>query len=115
MRCAASDAAARVTITGTAAHRISLQVEAPRGGILVSSEVFYPGWQTRIDGAPAPTLLVDTAFRGAVVPAGTHAVEMVFVPRSFQLGLLVSLAALLATTWIWWPRRRSAAVPAGDP
>ena len=96
----------------SAPHAIRLRVTAPRDAILVSSEVFYPGWTTRIDGAEAPTLEVDTAFRGTVVPAGTHEVEMVYVPRSFRIGLGVSVAALLVTLLVWWPRTRDDARPA---
>ena len=108
----ASAAAARragaqpgVTITSSAPHRITLHVEAPRPGVLVSSEVFYPGWQTRIDGALVPTLLVNTAFRGAPLPAGTHDVELRFVPRSFQLGVGLSVVSLLIVAVMWRPRR----------
>jgi len=103
---------ARVEVVHRAAHAIVLRVTTPRDAILVSSEVFYPGWTTRIDGADAPTLLVDTAFRGTVVPAGTHQVEMVYVPRSFRIGAGVSLAAVLVCVLLWWPRARTAARPA---
>lgn len=101
-----------VEVLSRAAHAIRLRVTAPRDAILVSSEVFYPGWTTRIDGADAPTLEVDTAFRGTVVPAGTHVVEMIYVPRSFRIGLGVSVAALLVALLIWWPRTRDDARPA---
>jgi len=97
----------RVSLLGRSAHEVRLEVETPHPAVLVSSEVFYPGWQTRIDGVPATTLRVNTAFRGAVVPAGNHTVEMVFVPRSFHLGLALSLAALAAAAVLWWPRRRA--------
>lgn len=101
-----------VEVLSRAPHAIRLRVTTPRDAILVSSEVFYPGWTTRIDGALAPTLEVDTAFRGTVVPAGTHEVEMVYVARSFRVGLGVSVAALLVACLLWWPRTRDDARPA---
>jgi hypothetical protein len=102
----------RVEVLSRSAHAIRLRVTTPQDAILVSSEVYYPGWTTRVDGADAPTLLVDTAFRGTIVPAGTHDVEMVYVPRSFRIGAGVSLAALLVAILLWWPRARAHARPA---
>ena len=102
----------RVEVVSRSAHAIRLRVTTPQDAILVSSEVYYPGWTTRVDGADAPTLLVDTAFRGTVVPAGTHEVEMVYVPRSFRIGAGVSLAALLVVVLLWWPRARADVRPA---
>lgn len=104
--------AGTVEVLSRAPHAIRLRTTTPREAILVSSEVFYPGWTTRIDGADAPTLEVDTAFRGTVVPAGTHEVEMIYVPRSFHVGLGVSIAALLVACFVWWPRTRGVAPPA---
>lgn len=95
-------------------HRIRLRTTTPREAILVSSEVFYPGWTTRVDGRDAPTLLVDAAFRGTIVPPGSHEVEMVYVPHSFQIGLGVTILALLVGVAVWRPRRaaRDVARPA---
>lgn len=95
----------RVEVRSRTPHAITLAIDAPAPAVLASSEVFYPGWETRVDGAPAPTLLVNTAFRGTVVPAGRHEVVMEYVPRSFRLGLGLSLATLLAVVALWWPRR----------
>lgn len=87
------------------AHAIRLEIETPEPAVLASSEVFYPGWTTRIDGAPAPTLRVNTAFRGTLVPTGKHVVEMIYVPRAFHLGLALTVASLLIAIVIWRPRR----------
>jgi uncharacterized membrane protein YfhO len=77
--------------------------------------VFYPGWQTRIDGVAAPTLLVDTAFRGTVVPAGKHQVEMIYVPRSFYAGVAVSLVSLLVFAFLLRPPQSREASADGAP
>ncbi|HEY8515792.1 MAG TPA: hypothetical protein VIS07_09805 [Candidatus Binatia bacterium] len=102
---AASSGATRVRVEDRSAHAVRLRVTAPQPAVLVSSEVFYPGWQTRIDGEVAPTLLVNTAFRGVVLPAGEHEVEMVYVPRSFHLGVAVTVVSLLAAALVLRPRR----------
>jgi hypothetical protein len=85
-----------VGIVRRAPHEIELAVDAPEGGLLVTSEAAYPGWESRLDGRVVDTLLVNTAFRGVALPPGAHRVTMKYVPRSFHLGALLSLAALLA-------------------
>ncbi len=58
-------------------NRITVQAEGP--GLLVLSEVAYPGWQVRVDGLPAPLLTPAGVLRGVLLPAGRH--EVVFVYR----------------------------------
>jgi hypothetical protein len=89
-------ATASVEVENEEAHRIDLRVKAPRGGLLVSGEVDYPGWEASVDGMPAPVLRTNFAFRGVAVPPGTHRVSHAFVPRSFRAGAVVSLIAAVA-------------------
>ena len=63
---------------------------------LVTSDVYYPGWQARIDGKETVLYRADYALRGVVVPAGDHVVFFEYKPRSFRLGALISLLSLLA-------------------
>ncbi len=76
-------------------ERIELRVRSPRPALLVTSEVFYPGWDTLVDGRRTETLLVNGAFRGAFVPPGEHRVVLQFVPRSFYVGLGITVAAVV--------------------
>ena len=85
-------------------RRIDLRVRSARGGLLVGSEVDYPGWEALVDGTTVPVLRTDVAFRAVAVPPGEHRVSFVFVPRSFRLGLMVSAVAALAIAWINRPR-----------
>jgi uncharacterized membrane protein YfhO len=72
--------------------------------VLVTSEVHYPGWESLVDEEPADTLLVNTAFRGVAVPPGTHRVRMTYVPRSFHVGVAVSLlSAMGLAVWLRRP------------
>jgi hypothetical protein len=88
--------AAAVSVVRYEPHAVELDVRSG-GGVLVSSEAFYPGWDSLVDGEPAETLRVNTAFRGVAVPAGRHRVTMEYVPRSFAAGLVLSGVALGVT------------------
>ncbi len=84
-----------VRLVSFGAHEIALDVETDRTRLLVSSEVKYPGWITTIDQKEVPTVLVNTAFRGVVVPSGRHRVVFEYVPWSFMAGCVVSLIGCL--------------------
>ncbi len=83
------------------------QVQAPAKGLLVFSEIHYPeGWVLTIDGEPAELLRVNYAFRAAVVPEGSHEVEMRFVVPSLttartiaSMGSVLILLVLLGSLW----------------
>ncbi len=79
-------------------HEIEIDVETA-GGLLVSSETAYPGWESEVDGRPAQTLLVNTAFRGVAVPPGHHRIRQRFVPRSFVAGLALTVLTLAVVGW----------------
>lgn len=67
-------------------------------GIVVLSDVDYPGWELTIDGRPAPIYTVNLAMRGAAVEAGTHRLVYAYRPRSFLVGGIISLFGL--GTWL---------------
>jgi uncharacterized membrane protein YfhO len=47
---------------------------------LVMADAHYPGWKAYVDGRETPIFYTDVAFRGVIVPAGTHKIVMRFVP-----------------------------------
>jgi hypothetical protein len=81
------------------------------GGLLIVSEVYYPGWRATIDGVPAELVRTDYILRGLCVPAGQHTVELVYDPPLLKVGLAITAitAVLLIGLGLWWvvvPLRR---------
>ncbi len=88
-------------ITRYEPNELVLQVEASESGLLFLSEVYYPAWRVVIDGEPAEILRTNTAFRGVVVPAGTHEVTFRYSAAEFRIGFMVSgIAAAGALVWL---------------
>jgi hypothetical protein len=79
-------------------NALELSVQTSRGGLLVLSETYYPGWKAWLDDQPTPIYCTDIALRGVLVPAGTHRVRMEFRPLILPIALGISLitAILLA-------------------
>ena len=87
---------AQATVTRYEAHRVDVEAQTPIPGVLVLSDVYYPGWQVLVDGESAQLLRVNHALRGVYLPAGAHSISFVFRPLIFYVGLGVTgLAALL--------------------
>jgi len=84
-------------------NRLSVRVNATADGLLVLSEIDYPGWRATVDGVPVPITRVDGVLRGVPVSAGAHTVEMVFSPPTFWWGAGISALALFAlfAGWVW--------------
>ena len=77
--------------------RIDLEVSCDRDRPMIVAELAAPGWQWILDGnGPFPPATANHAFRAARVPAGNHAISMVYRPFSFRLGLYLTLASLLS-------------------
>jgi hypothetical protein len=88
-------AAEDVAFRSYAADRMEMTVHASGRGLLVLSEVFYPGWRAQVDGRPARIYKVDGALRGIVVPGGESRVAMEYLPISALAGGSLTLAAFL--------------------
>jgi len=92
-------------------EHVVLQARAPRPGLLVLTDVYYPGWRATVDGRPASIARVDYLLRGVRVPAGAHRVELRYKPISWTIGWIVSLlalAGLAAASLAGWRARRRA-------
>ncbi len=84
-----------VQFTTRAPEHLVLSFSTPTDGLLMLSEVYYPGWRATVDGEPAPILRADVALRAVPVRAGQHQVEMVYDPWSVKIGIGVTVVTLL--------------------
>lgn len=59
-------------------------------GILILSDIYYPGWTASVDGVPSRILKADCAFRGVALGRGAHEVRFSYRPLSFRRGAMLS-------------------------
>lgn len=86
-----------VSVTYPSPQRVEMECTLNTPGMVVLSDVYYPGWKLTIDGQPAPIYRANRLMRGAAVQAGTHKLVYTFEPMSFRVGLVMSIASLLAS------------------
>ena len=87
------------TIDQWSPNRIAIQAHGP--GLLVLSEVAYPGWQARVEGELVPIETVDGLLRGVHIGPGAHSIVFEFRPWSVYTGALITLLGLIALIGIW--------------
>ncbi len=93
-----SSPAWKARITSYRNNGIVIEAETSHDGLLVLSEIFYPGWNAYVDGTETDIYRTDYHLRGIFVSAGRHTVEVRFEPSSFYDGMWMSLAALMICT-----------------
>ncbi len=103
-----------VTVQERTATKASALVKTSGSTVLVTNMQHYPGWKLTIDGREAaPALLkVNHAFLGAAVNEGQHTVTFEYRPKSFQYGLVLSLAGVIGLAYMFWLDRRQNKIPA---
>jgi hypothetical protein len=92
-----------VTVNRVQPERVELTANLQAPGVIVLADVNYPGWELTIDGQRTEILRVNRMMRGAAVAAGSHRLVYTYFPRSFRLGITISLATLtiLALLGCW--------------
>jgi hypothetical protein len=105
-------ASARIARYENARVTIRASLDAP--GILVLADSFYPGWNAYVDGKSEGILRANLFFRAVPLPGGEHTVEFRYEPKSFKIGVVISVTtifALIVTTVICVLRQRREKAP----
>lgn len=90
-----NDSTARVVLTKYEPNNMTYTVSSTKGGVVVFSEVYYPGWSATIDGQPAELGRVNYILRALNVKAGKHEVVLDFHPTSISTTETIAYAALI--------------------
>ena len=81
---AESDSTCSVVLTAYEPNDLKYEVNSAKGGTVVFSEIYYPGWQAYIDGEKVEHGRANYILRAMNVPAGKHVVEFKFDPDSLH-------------------------------
>lgn len=82
---AVEDDSAFVTLTAYEPNQLTYDVQSQKGGIVVFSEVYYPGWTASVDGGePMEMGRVNYILRAMKIQPGQHQVVLTFKPKSLE-------------------------------
>lgn len=105
------DSLSTIRLTSYEPNRLIYKTSSPKDGVVVFSEIYYPGWQATIDGQPADIARADYILRVMNVPGGEHTIEMWFDPQSIHITESIAYAALAllligVMVLLWMERRK---------
>jgi hypothetical protein len=85
----------KAEVTSYVPNKIVVQADLSTPGLLVLSEIWYPGWRAYDNGQEVKVHRANYLLRGVYLEAGRHTVEFVYDPLSVKVGLWVSAGAVL--------------------
>lgn len=95
--------------------KVVVEADIGQAGILVLTDLFYPGWQATVNGEPEKIHWVDGLFRGIYLKPGHNQVIFSYLPDKFRIGLAVAgLALIVMVLWFLagrYPRSRVVFIP----
>ncbi|WP_293589094.1 YfhO family protein [Prevotella sp.] len=111
---AAHQSTAVVTLKKYEPNELTYTVESQKGGIVVFSEIYYPGWTATVDGADTPVGRVNYILRAINVKPGKHTVVLTFKPASVKntetaayVAYLLLVLAIAAGVFFEMKRRKN--------
>ncbi len=78
------DSVSVVTLEKYEPNQLTYHVNSSQGGVVVFSEVYYPGWTATVDGKEVDLGRVNYVLRALQVEAGEHEVVLSFFPKSID-------------------------------
>ena len=76
-------------------NELRYTVQSPKGGVIVFSEIYYPGWTATVDGKDVEVGRVNYVLRAINVKPGKHNVVLTFKPASVKNTETAAYAAYL--------------------
>ena len=90
----AQDTLSVVRIKSYEPNQVSYEVESDKGGVIVFSEIYYPGWTATVDGVEQELGRVDYVLRALQVKPGKHEVVLSFFPKTITRTETIAYVAL---------------------
>ncbi len=108
------DSVGVVRIKAYEPNMLTYEVESDKGGIVVFSEIYYPGWTATVDGVEQKLGRVNYVLRALSVKPGKHEVVLSFFPKSIDrtetvayVSYAILLVIILILIWIEYRRRKN--------
>jgi hypothetical protein len=101
--CSSGDEA---RVTQRWAAGVTIEARLGCRGLVILSDVWFPGWEATVDGAPARIYETDGAIRGVVAAGGAHRIEMRYRPKSVYAGAFLTGLGLLGAVFLGLRRSR---------
>ena len=108
----ANDSTATVKFDKYEPNNLQYTVNSKNGGIVVFSEIYYPGWKATVDGQSVELGRVNYILRAVNVKPGKHIVVLDFHPTSISttetiayISIVILLLAIVGAGYMEWKKK----------
>lgn len=109
------DSTAMVSLVSYGPVEMRYKASSKSGGVIVFSDIYYPGWRATVNGQEVPVGRVDYVLRAVKVGPGDCDIVMTFDPKSvhttetiaYSAMAFLVLTALGIMGFSMWRRRKS--------
>lgn len=108
----ANDSTATVKLDKYEPNNLQYAVNSKNGGIVVFSEIYYPGWKATVDGQSVELGRVNYILRAVNVKPGKHIVVLDFHPTSISttetiayISIVILLLAIAGAGYMEWKKK----------
>ena len=108
----ANDCTATVKLDKYEPNNLQYTVNSKNGGIVVFSEIYYPGWKATVDGQSVELGRVNYILRAVNVKPGKHIVVLDFHPTSISttetiayISIVILLLAIAGAGYMEWKKK----------
>ena len=108
----ANDSTATVKLDKYEPNNLQYTVNSKNGGIVVFSEIYYPGWKATVDGQSVELGRVNYILRAVNVKPGKHIVVLDFHPTSISttetiayISIVILLLASAGAGYMEWKKK----------
>ena len=108
----ANDSTATVKLDKYEPNNLQYTVNSKNGGIVVFSEIYYPGWKATVDGQSVELGRVNYILRAVNVKPGKHIVVLDFHPTSISttetiayISIVILLLAIAGAGYVEWKKK----------
>ena len=107
-----NDSTATVKLDKYEPNNLQYTVNSKNGGIVVFSEIYYPGWKATVDGQSIELGRVNYILRAVNVKPGKHIVVLDFHPTSISttetiayISIVILLLAIAGAGYMEWKKK----------
>jgi len=93
--CSFADHGTNLKISVNKSNLVIIDARTGKDGWLLLADMWYPGWEARIDGVSTPVYRGNYLFRAVHLPAGNHRIVFEYRSQSFYSGALITLLILV--------------------
>ena len=102
-----------IKLTAYEPNELKYDVNSSKGGVLVFSEIYYPGWTATVDDQPVDVGRVNYVLRAINLKPGQHKVVLQFFPKSVDttetiayIAYIVLLLVILLVAYMEWKKAK---------